>query len=327
MKKRKVLLGLTVLYTLIALNQFTYGIICLNDSVPPDLPNEEVVGRWPSNASFVVVGKDWIVTTRHQGGLPTTITIGGNVYNCEHRTEWNGGPSGTADIRLIRLTNPDGSRPDLAYTEPYSTQDEINKDIVIGGFGQGKGNQLITSSGLFYGYSWNSEPNTTRRWCTNYVMSSSISYTSYTSDSLTAFFDAPESPYFTEYEGTAAMYDSGGGWFIKTPQGWKVAALNQTVSSHTNPESWFKSKFGSIDQPDWVRAVRISTYAEWIKGIIRANTLGDVNGDSQINNSDISIFAARWCSGETLEDDPSDVDGSGCIDVCDLISIAENWLF
>ena len=95
----------------------TYGIILHADHEPPadwaDRPASAVVGRWSSNASFVVIAPKWIITTRHQNTDPATVDINGTTYNCIYNSQWIGGPAGNVDLRLIRLKNLDGSDPNL----------------------------------------------------------------------------------------------------------------------------------------------------------------------------------------------------------------------
>ena len=90
-------------------------------------PDANVVGRWSTNASFVVIAPNWIVTTRHQGDDDSlvNVTIDGNVYDCHYMPNGNGGPAGNADIRFVRLTKADGNDANLPhYATPYADSNE-----------------------------------------------------------------------------------------------------------------------------------------------------------------------------------------------------------
>src|SRR3989304_9329776 len=64
-----------------------------------DRPDDDVVGRWGSNASCVAIARNCIVTTHHQGGgASTSVQIAGVTYSIAQI--WN---HPTADLRLVRL--------------------------------------------------------------------------------------------------------------------------------------------------------------------------------------------------------------------------------
>ena len=331
------------------------GVILHPDGEPnlatwTDRPDSNVVGRWSSNASFVVVAPNWIITTRHQNTFPTTVTIGGISYTCHYKDEWTGGsavePPGIADVQLVRLTTIDGENPDLIhYASPYIGTDEhidpntgeTGREIRIGGYGRGREAKL--KGGIprrVYGYTWGTDANNnnyTLRWCTNraedYEDSSTLA--SYISDVLIGYFDVPG---WTEYEGIPAEYDSGGGWFIYDSNEWKLISLTRAVTSHGDPwpengESWFRYVLDTPRGGDYMDAVRISSYAAWIYDIIYVP--GDLTGDDWVDFTDFGAFANQWgrddcselnnwCEGADFE--PT----NGSVDWDDLAFLADVWL-
>ena len=312
-----------------------------------DRPVNAIVGRWPSNASFVVVSPKWILTTRHQGGSPATIDVNGITYNCIYNSQWIGGPSGNTDIRLIRLKNIDGSDPNLAYAAPCTTTNEVTQHIVIGGYGRGRENTL--SGGFLhntlYGYTWDTGVNynnKTQRWCTNIIDGNDVATGTWTSDVITAHFDDPyQDGGPTQYEGIPAEYDSGGGWFIKVGTVWETAGLTRGVEGHGAPwpaagESWYRDpNFPKlVAHPDYMDAVRISSYAVWIQTITTADcngpVQGDLNGDCKVNMLDFAEFAGWWLRKDCISGNSfcngADFQPDGDVDIIDLAFFAQNWL-
>jgi hypothetical protein len=328
----------------------TYGIV-LHEGYEPganwaDRPANTVVGRWSTNASFVVVAPRWIITTCHQNTNPATVDINNTTYNCIYNAQWMGGPTGKVDMRLIRLKNLDGSDPNLAYAPPYTVADEMSQPIVIGGYGRGRENMLIGDTQRVYGYTWSTSTqynNATLRWCTNRIVGSSVSYSgSRISNVISAAFDDPfPEPDSTLYEGIPAEYDSGGGWFIKVGNSWKTAGLTRGIAGHGEPwptagQSWYRDQsYPDLKAPDSMDAVRISSYAVWIKTTITAadcNGLiqGDLNSDCKVDFVDFALFANQWlrrdCGSENKFCNGADLLPDTTVDLFDLIIVAQNWL-
>ena len=313
-----------------------------------DRPVNAVVGRWSSNASFVVVSPKWIITTRHQNTSPATVDINGVTYNCIYNSQWVGGPSVNADIRLIRLKNTDGSDLNLAYyADPYTTADEKSRQniytpyIAIGGYGRGRETILYSSDypSNPYGYTWGtgSNNNNTQRWCTNTIAGYGTADQDYTSDVIGAYFDDPGT---TLYEGIPAGYDSGGGWFINVKVGgspahpilaWQLAGLTRAVTPH-NGQSWYRDpNTGTIPTPDGMDAVRISSYETWINGIINEDCpVGDLDGDCKVNMLDFAQFANWWLRKDCVSGNNfcqwADIQPDGKVDMIDFAFFAQNWL-
>jgi hypothetical protein len=308
-----------------------------------DKPANAVVGRWSTNASFVVVSPKWILTTRHQGTSPATVDVNGVIYNCIYNSQWVGGPAGNADIRLIRLKNTDGSDPNLAYyADPYTTTDEISKPMVIGGYGRGRETTLSGGSPLrVYGYTWGTGANynnNTQRWCTNIIDGNDVAFDGIrTSEVITARFNDPGA---TQYEGIPAEYDSGGGWFIKVVSIWKAAGLTRGVEAHPDDsnwpakgESWYRYPPDpkQYADPDYMDAVRISSYAAWIQTIIAADCpVGDLNSDCKVDMLDFAQFANWWLRTNCVSGNSfcqwADIQPDGKVDIIDFAFFVQNWL-
>jgi len=345
-----------ILYRLITV-VFLFGAIrpveaiVLHPNHEPDLavwtdrPDSNVVGQWSDNASFVVIAPNWIATTRHQSTLPSTVTIEGASYTCHYKAEWLGGPSGNADIRLVRLTASEGANPNLAhYAEPYTQTDEYTdpngsgdgRDMRIGGYGRGR-ESTLKNGPTVYGYTWGTgenNHNNTFRWCTNRIEDDGSDPDILNDpNTLIGYFDVPG---WTIYEGSTAEYDSGGGWFIKDGNDWKLAGLTAGSTYHPEYEpnwpddggSWFRY-IATVRGGDLIYSVRISSYAEWISGIIQVS--GDLTGDDWVDADDFAKLADQWlcndcndlnnfCDGADFE--PID----GKVDWADLGSLATNWL-
>ena len=237
---------------------------------PTVRPEDEAVARWGTNASCVVVAPNHVITTLHQGG--------GVGLSIDH----DGDPAtdpyivaeifehGQADLRVARLVDAGGADATLSYTiDPNMGTDEDDYDAVIGGYGKGRGDNLI-SGDIHYGYEWAGNGNTTLRWGENAITNdTSGNSDGYVTNVLYADFDRAGAPSALPGEAATGEYDSGGGWFInvgtrKAPD-WRVAGLARGVAHFG--ESWFRQPSG--DPPgDYFDAVRISSYADWVNGIL-----------------------------------------------------------
>jgi hypothetical protein len=295
-----------------------------------DRPVNAIVGRWSSNASFVVVSPKWILTTRHQNTSPATVNVNGVTYNCIYNYQWTGGGStNNADIRLIRLKNLDGSDPNLAYyADLYTAIDEMqHRDIVIGGYGKYRGDTLYFGQ-EDYGYSWAGSSNDTLRWGQNIIDGTVTAQNadSYDSNTVYAYFDK----HGTTYEAAPAEWDSGGGWFINQGGNWKLAALSAYVKRAD--ETWYDDpNTPSVTDPDWFLGIRISSYADWINEIIDADCpVGDLNSDCKVNMLDFAEFANWWLHKDCVNGNSfcngADFQSDGDVDIIDLAFFAQNWL-
>ena len=201
-------------------------------------PPTAVVGRWGTNGSAVAVSSTHVITTRHQGGdVGRTVTINGTAYRAAEITN----APGTVDLRIVRLETLDGRPANLAeFVSVYEPTDEVGQTLVLGGFGDGRGADVIGGPGPFnnqvIGYEWDGVRGT-QRWGANQATATQNDaniLAAWTNDVIIADFDAPGSGVFAE--GTLADGDSGGGWFINDGGEWKVAALSHAVENSTSLE-------------------------------------------------------------------------------------------
>jgi hypothetical protein len=296
-----------------------------------DKPHPNTVGKWGTNASCVVVAPNYVITTRHQGGSESTaVTIAGSTYSIEQI--WIHPDFSNADLRLVKLRNANLSH----YALPYSLEtdiDETKQSIVIGGFGMGEGPALQTDE-TTYGYLWDGTPNTTLRWGTNTIDSTLNNSTigSLTSDILIADFDELDKNVTDDFQCAPAAYDSGGGWFIKVDDTWKVAGISRAVE-HVD-ETWFRnSENPRIPDPDLFDAVRISSYADWIIEmtipICTSPPVGDFNTDCAIDIGDFVRLVEQWlrqdCQPANNSCDGVDIAPDGSVNLDDFARFAESW--
>ena len=291
-------------------------------------PDCNVVGRWGSNSSCVVIAPNHILACKHQGGdVNTPVVIGGVTYSVDQILNHP-----TADLRVVKLHSANLGNYVQLYTEP----NEIGQEIIIAGFGRGRGETLYKSGGAAYGYTWSvgaEYNNHTQRWGTNTVEANNIAVsTSGTSQVLIADFNGLGDTSSTAYEGIIVQYDSGGGWFIKSGGSWRVAAVNRGVQGHGEPwpaaaESWFLP-------PDTMDAVRVSYYTGWIADrttpLCSGPVKGDFNGDCIIDIEDLGEFSMWYlwdnCDKTNNFCQGSDLDGSGYVDLKDFANLACVWL-
>jgi len=299
-----------------------------------DRPADDVVGRWGSNASCVAVSSNCVITVRHAGGgINTRVEIGGKTYTIAQI--WN---HSTADLRLIKLAGTNLAN----FVDIYENIDERFKQIVIGGYGDGRG-ALLQNGGVTYGYQWDGSSNTTRRFGTNKINRTKNNDTigDLTSNIVIADFDGLGEGQSTLYEGIVADHDSGGGWFIKDGSIWKVAGLCRAVGIHYEQghegdlnymlnESWFRDRDDpNVLDPDYLDAVRLSSYATWIYDTIPDVLPGDLNGDDYVDFSDFAVFAQYWLNSDCHAPDwclGADFGPDGDVDCADLEEFASYWL-
>jgi hypothetical protein len=309
-----------------------------NLAVWTDRPADDVIGKWEKKwegkASCVAVSRNCIVTTRHQGGgAETPVKIAGASYSIAQI--WN---HDTADLRLVKLSGANLAE----FVQPYTKTDESGKEIVIGGCGVGNGDPCETN-GTVYGYEWGDLATRALRFGTNIIENpvSDSNLPPYISDIVVADFDDLSRDNPTAYECIPADHDSGGGWFIKDGDTWKLVALTRAVETHYEDgheddpeyrlfESWFRKPSNPIrSDADILDAVRISSYARWISDNLPEITPGDFTGDDRVDAADFAVFANFWQSEDCRAPDwclGADAEPDGDIDAIDLAAFAQNWL-
>jgi hypothetical protein len=316
-----------------------FGLILHPDGEPNlttwmDRPHKDIIGRWGNNACCVAVSSNCVITTRHQGGnVSTPVEIGGNTYTVMQIWAHD-----TADLCIAKLYGANL----INFVGIYGGADEVGNEIVIVGYGDGR-DSLLQKAGITYGYQWDNSSNTTLRFGTNKIEDAQNDSTveDLTSDILIADFDGLNEGESTVYESIGANHDSGGGWFIKVNDTWKLAGLSRTVEQHfeqgheddpnyTLSETWFrKPTFPRIPQADYLDAVRISSYAQWINDTIPGVLPGDLNGDDYIDFADLTVFGQYWQSPDCDYPDwcaGADFEPDGDVDWEDFVEFSNNWL-
>ena len=340
-------MGLFLCMFLLIFSSVGLGIV-LHPGGEPDLatwtnrPDPNVVGKWIRDVnetnwrgSCVAVAPKYVITTRHQtGGAESIIEIDGEIYTIEQIWNHPDNPNPTdpnfkiVDLRLVRLADADLQ----SYVDVFTDFNEVDEpNIVIGGFGLGRDpNNDLTTGGKLYGYSWQNRDfylNHFQRWCTNEpdsTVDDKPFLPSYNLDTLIADFDDPGE---TVYEGSIAEFDSGGGWFIKDGNTWKVAGLS--FATDHGGQSWFRNNINpNSKDPDKIYAIRLSSYADWILDYILVE--GDLTGDYRVDLEDFARLAGywqlecnagnNWCEGADFE--PAD----GTVGIFDLDWLMNNWL-
>ncbi len=305
-----------------------------NEAEWTDRPSASVIGRWGGFGCVIAISHNCVVTTRHQSYSPSIfVRIDGGSYKVEEIWEH---PS--ADLRVVKLRGAHLRD----FVEIYHLRRESGKEVVIAGYGNGRAERLI-SNGIPYGYAWDGQPNITLRMGTNRIerTEQDSAIETLVSDILLADFDMLETGDATDYECSPARYDSGGGWFIKHRGSWKLAGLSRGVEVHyefgreDDPdyviwESWFRDRDNpETEEPDLIDAVRLSSYADWIRSVVPATAAGDFTADGFINFADAAVFAMYYgdndckspafCAG-------ADSDQDGDVDFADFMRFAQQWL-
>jgi hypothetical protein len=100
-------------------------------------------------------------------------------------------------------------------------------------------------------------------------------------------------------------------------------------------ESWFYNKdLPQMADPDWMKGVRVSHYANWIAGICPEKDfrwlIGDINGNGAVDLGDVAVLAGVWlnanCGRGNDYCDGADLLGDGKIDLADFEIFAGPWL-
>jgi hypothetical protein len=315
------------------------GVVLHPDGEPnlvtwTDRPASDVVGRWGNNASCVAVSSNCVITVRHAGGgTSTPVNIGGKTYTIAQI--WN---HSTADLRLIKLNGANLAN----FVDIYEDTNEVGKDTIMGGYGKGRG-AILQNSGVTYGYQWDTAGNITFRLGTNKIQDTQDDSTlaGYTSDIIIADFDGLGEAEATTYECAVASFDSGGGWFIKVGGVWQVAGLSRAVEVHYQQghegdpnfilwESWFRDRDDpNVLAPDYLDAVRLSSYAQWLYNTLPEVLPGDLNGDDYVDFSDFAVFAQFWLTSDCHAPDwclGADFEPDGDVDWADLAEFSYYWL-
>jgi len=304
--------GIAAVFVLAVMSSAVYGLV-LHPGGEPDMgtwtdhPNVAVVGRvhyynasTGSNyyGSCVAIAPNFIITARHiVADVGSSVYLGGVEYKV--RAVWyEPSTDGSADLRVCGISLPSGEPANLSeYAGLYTVANELNKDIVMGGYGKGRGAEvpLPPEGPPYYGYAW-SGGNTVQRWGQNKIGGyATVTSGSYTSNAVIADFDALGVGGARPYEATVAVWDSGGGWFINASGVWKLAGISAYVSR--GDASWYDDPETGL--PDSLYAVRISSYYTWInevlaEGFCMLPMAADITDDCKVDIEDLSELASEW---------------------------------
>lgn len=311
----------------------------------PDVPDvtltppDAVLGAWnsnpannnPINGSAVAISPHHALVTRHQGGsvaLGTLVTFGDQTYRL---AEFINAPD-NADFRIARLETLQGDRAQLTdFVSVNAGDQELGQTVVMGGYGLGRGNAVHFRNNPnrpVIGYGWSGPK--TLRWGANVVSGIDnntqfeINGQTLTNDTLLATFDSPANG--VAGEATLATADSGGGWFVFENGQWFVAAISQAVQDEDPNDPAEKALFSPAETM-W--GVRLSGHSTFINSSIL--DLGDLNGDGQVTNSDISAFVLALNAPQDYADQYpgldadiiGDFNGSGTLTNADISGFVE----
>lgn len=272
------------------------AVVLHDDMMPEDRPPDGLVGRWGGSGSCVVIGPEWAIASQHQGGgVGTAVTIAGEAYVVSEVYD------SSYDLRLVRLKKSDGSAAKLEDFADlsYETTSLLNREVALGGFGKGRGEELL-AYGIVYGYLWQGSSNSVQRWGSNIIEA-------VYGNILVVDFDNLGDADATPCEASLAAWDSGGGWFVKNELTgcWEVVGLS--VSTERSGESRFRSKTNPlVETKDRSFALAIAMCADWITGITGTLThaplpeepatvtlvvIGGTGGGSYEAGTEISIAA------------------------------------
>ncbi|MFP4356340.1 MAG: dockerin type I domain-containing protein [Phycisphaerae bacterium] len=296
------------------------GAILHPGQVAEGVPPDGLVGQWGSYASCIVIRANYVLSTKHQGGgVGTAVRVDGRVLRVAEQWEHD-----TADLVVSRLIDSAGRNPGLAQTAvlPDGTS-EMGWSVAIGGYGRGRGEEMLDANSEVYGYKWGSYPGRLV-WGWNKVdrLYSMVDGDPAKARGIAVSFEPAGDPEALAGEVALAQGDSGGGWFAGAAGNWTVVAMSTSVE-HSG-ESWFASPTGS-DDPDMVFGLRLSPTVGWIESLIFDNLIGgDVNGDGKVNFQDYLILTRHFGrSGGGW--DKGDFDGNGVTDHLDLDILLQNY--
>ena len=244
-------------------------------AAPLDHPSSSVIGKGPGACS-VAIAPNYIICTRHQGGsVGDPVTFGGQTYQIEEEF-----PHASADLRVLRIAQPDGSTAELKnYVTINDHIFELSKTAIIGGTGVVRGAPL-EAEGIVYGYDWTNNVSDKVTWGQNRIAGTRrVSDKAFTSSVAIAFFDDSSDKTHVYWEAVPAGVDSGSGWFLKKYDTWYLIGISRAVEHGDVSETWFRDKDNPHKlKPNYVDAVRIKPYAEWIKKILQTtNHTNDTN--------------------------------------------------
>jgi hypothetical protein len=290
------------------------------DEPLPDfsLPGNALIGRWGFSASFVVIGPNHIITTRHQVVWPTSVVIDGVSYLTVPVAGGTGGPKARGDVQVVRITRSDGTDANLEdFARLFTGDSELGQEVIIGGYGKVRGLELADP--LDYGYEWTTGEHRLM-WGRNVIDDIQVRPMGpYFTRVVEADFDAINRGGYVAHEAGVAEWDSGGGWFL-ADETFRLVGLS--AYTQRGNETWFDDPATSSRyDPDWMAAIRVKDFVPWIQDILGYEPVGgDTDRDGDVDLTDYvqarnsfskqiaigSEWQANWQDGDFDCDDDVD---------------------
>ncbi len=272
-----------------------HGAILHPGQVPAQTPPDGLIGHWGGYASCVVVRPNYVLATKHQGGeLGTSVRIDGTTYRVGKL--WS---HATSDAVLARIIDDQGQNPGLdAVPHLADGSVETLQPVAIGGWGRGRGEVLLGDGEMPYGYKWG--PFTGKLcWGWNVVdrLYAIPSGDPSQARGIAVQFEPAGHDDALQAEVALAQGDSGGGWFLRDGDHWRLVGMSTSVE-HSG-ESWFQSPDGAED-PDLIFGLRIAPLVDWIESIAYEGLIpGDANGDGSVDFGDYVLVSTHFGSEGT----------------------------
>lgn len=218
---------------------------------PPDDPGWRNIGR-RGITSAIYLGGGWVLTARHSSMGPVEFD-GKNYLPVEESMHWVSSPSGAykSDLLMFRIT----PEPDLPAITLRRRPIRAGQDIVIVGFGQGRGAPALAGSGFRL------DGRGIKRWGSNRVEGGQRHIRG-PNQTLTRCFSMNFRSGASHHEAQATVGDSGGAVFVRGPKRWQLGGVMLSVGSNLRqPKD--EVHFGNV-----THAADIAVYAPEITAVL-----------------------------------------------------------
>lgn len=187
----------------------------------------EYVGKF-GNGSAVTIGSQYLVTAAHVSASSTFTFNNGTATP----TTYHMALAAThGELSVYKIT--DANLSFSVYAPLYDKSNEVGKDLISVGYGVGRGQEVDTpGTSTLAGWNWNNVQDGKQSWGTNTV--DNIALDGNNSQYLAFGFDRKVDALgnvLNPDEVILSDHDSGGGTFIKDGGVWKLAGINDTISS------------------------------------------------------------------------------------------------